>query len=318
MDFSSWSMLRRWRYALKPGSWPKLLVPCVLGQGLGALAAPRLSWLGLLVGVSFTLCDLAFIVFLNDWGDQSVDRIKRDMFPHGCSPKTIPDGILGARALLLAGLGAGAFGLAIAGGGEWLFALLASPRAGLTWMALACLCVFVAYSLPPLRLNYRGGGEVLEMLGVGVGLPYLNFYAQSGSFGSVWLWPLVGFALLSLASAFASGLSDEESDRAGGKRTLASSAGNRFTRRATEGLVLLGALAWVLCDGLVSGLWFIGGAGALIAVRYWVPLRRVSASAVTNAFKEQGLYKLHLHRAIWRGALGLTTAALLWRYLGRG
>ncbi|MGE0325039.1 MAG: prenyltransferase [Polyangiaceae bacterium] len=316
MDFASWSTWQRWRYALKPGSWPKLLVPCVLGQGLGVVAAPRVSWLGLALGVLFTLCDLAFIVFLNDWGDQGVDRIKRDMFPHGCSPKTIPDGILSSRALLLAGLGAGALGMLCACAAEWLFAGLGVPRPGISWMALGCLLVFVAYSLPPLRLNYRGGGEALEMLGVGVALPYFNFYLQSGRGWSPWLWPLLGFALLSLSSAVASGLSDEESDRAGGKRTLASVAGNVAARRASECLVVLGALAWLCADGAFVGLWFVGAVGAVIAVGYWVPLRRTSASAVTNAFEQQGLYKQLLHHAIWRGALGLTLAALVWRYLG--
>src|SRR5690606_32965293 len=222
----------------------------------------------------FTLSDLAFIVFLNDWGDQDVDRIKRQMFPHGCSPKTIPDGILSSRSLLSAGLSAGAAGLCIALVGEWGFAKLGAPRPGLSWLAVACLSLFVAYSLPPLRLNYRGGGEALEMLGVGVALPYLNFILQSGEWWSVWLWPLAGFALLSLGSALASGLSDEESDRAGGKRTLASVAGNEVVRRVTELLVVLGALAWVLGDALFTGAWFIGGLGALIAVGYWIPLER--------------------------------------------
>ncbi|MCA9646116.1 MAG: prenyltransferase, partial [Myxococcales bacterium] len=299
MDFASWSTWQRWRYALKPGSWPKLLVPCVLGQGLGVVAAPRVSWVALALGVLFTLCDLAFIVFLNDWGDQGVDRIKREMFPHGCSPKTIPDGILSSRALLWAGLGCGALGLLSAIAGEWWLARLGAPRPGLSWTALGCLLVFVAYSLPPLRLNYRGGGEALEMLGVGVALPYFNFYLQAGRWWSPWVWPLLGFALLSLGSALASGLSDEESDRAGGKRTLASVAGNEVTRQATELLVLLGAVAWVCADGALVGLWFVGGLGALIAVGYWLLLRRGSASAVTNAFTEQGLYKQHLHHAIW-------------------
>ncbi|MEB3327874.1 MAG: hypothetical protein VKQ33_01435 [Candidatus Sericytochromatia bacterium] len=37
-----------------------------------------------------------FIVPLDDWADARVDRLKREMFPTGCSPKTIPDGVLPA------------------------------------------------------------------------------------------------------------------------------------------------------------------------------------------------------------------------------
>ena len=65
------------------------------------------------------------------------------------------------------------------------------------------------------------------MFGVGIALPVFNLYIQAGTIPRhVWPW-IAGFACLSLASAVASGLSDEESDRAGGKRTFASTFGNR-------------------------------------------------------------------------------------------
>ena len=68
---------RRWVYAAKPASWPKLLVPSLLGQGLGVAATGHLDVAALLLGLVFSVFDLLFIVFLNDWGDRDVDRIKR-------------------------------------------------------------------------------------------------------------------------------------------------------------------------------------------------------------------------------------------------
>src|SRR5689334_4070582 len=76
--------------ALKPGSWPKLLVPMVLGQTLGAAEAGRLSLGGLATGVAFTAADAVFIVLSNDWADREVDALKRRLFPSAGSPKTIP------------------------------------------------------------------------------------------------------------------------------------------------------------------------------------------------------------------------------------
>ena len=96
---------QRWIYALKPASWPKLLVPMLLGQGLGLAAGERHAALGgFAFGLVFTLLDLIFIVLLNDWFDRDVDALKRRMFPQSGSPKTIPDGILPPWHLLCAGL----------------------------------------------------------------------------------------------------------------------------------------------------------------------------------------------------------------------
>ena len=297
----------RWRYAAKPDSWSKLLVPFVLGQAMGlgpSLDAGRgVSLAGLVLGLAFTVLDLLFIVFLNDWGDREVDAIKRRMFPDGTSPKTIPDGILPARSLLLAGLAAGALclGVAIAGA-----SILDRPL--LVPAALGALALFVAYTLPPLRLNYRGGGELCEMLGVALVLPWINAYLQGGARVAESFWLLPGFAVLSLASAIASGLADERSDRAGGKHTVVTTIGNTLSRRLLELLVVLGAVLW-LASALAGLPIWIGGSGAVTVLVNAIELRRASDAAQTDAFDAQRTYKGHLHRAIHRGAL--TVAALL-------
>jgi 4-hydroxybenzoate polyprenyltransferase len=73
--------LSRVIYALKPKSWPKLLVACVFGQVLGVVAAGRFDPVMCVLGFAFTLFDLAFVVLLNDFGDREVDALKRRMFP---------------------------------------------------------------------------------------------------------------------------------------------------------------------------------------------------------------------------------------------
>lgn len=291
--------LARWRYAIKPASWPKLLVPTVLGQGLGVLAAGAFSPLALFLGLAFTLLNGTFIVLLNDWGDREVDAVKRRMFPDGCSPKTIPDGILPARRLLIVG--------SVAGIASVLVAFVAGSVLGLPWLGpvgLLCALTFVAYSLAPGALNYRGGGELLEGLGVGLLLPWFHAHAQSGQYWSVPWSVLGGFVALSLASAVASGLADEESDRAGGKRTLATAAGNRFARRTTEALVLLGVGLWLWLGWWMPALplWAMVPA-VLVVLGYWLAMLRTSSAATTGAFAAQGRYKRHLHRGIWFGAL---------------
>lgn len=253
-------------------------------------------------GGVYTVADGVFIVLLNDWGD----RIKRAMFPDGCSPKTIVDGILSARQVLLGGLVAGAVGLiaAVAGG-------VVLERPALAVVGVVGLLIFVAYSLPPLRLNYRGSGELLEMVGVGAVLPWVAAHAQTGSSLDGNLLYFIGFSLLSLGSALASGLSDEESDRRGGKRTFATLWGNGPVRCAAELSCGLGLLAWVAVAALQGG-WAVQVAVAVAvtvgAAALWRAVA-VSGQATTGAFGAQKLYKLHLHRAIWWSA-GLLGAGI--------
>ncbi|MFP2925559.1 UbiA family prenyltransferase [Pyxidicoccus sp. 3LG] len=309
MHVQSMGLAERWWYALKPASWPKVFVPAVLGQAVGAAHAGGPSTRALAFGALWMVADVAFIVLLNDWGDRTVDALKRRMFPRAGSPKTIPDGILPARALLLAGLGAGVVALLVAAvAGAVLERPLLLPLAALA------LFVFVTYTLPPLRLNYRGGGELLEMVGVGGVLPALHAYAQCGQWAPGWLVALApGLLALALSSALASGLSDEESDRAGGKRTWASLRGNAAARRSSEALLVLGALLWLAAPWVARDapppLTVVPAAALVLffGARAW----RRSPDAVTNAFGAQSAYKLELHRAIWWGTLALSGMLLL-------
>ncbi len=297
--------LARWRYALKPASWPKLLVPAAFGLSLGFADARRFDARAAAYALAFTIFDIAFVVLLNDYADREVDAIKRRMFPSGCSKKTIPDGILPAHALLLAGGAAGALALVTAMAASFHLGRPLAPA-----MALLCLGLFVAYTLPPLRLNYRGGGELLEALGVGVALPMFGAYLESGRVIPSLAPLLPGYALLSFSSAVASGLSDEESDRRGGKRTFTTLLGNPAARRIVEGAVLTGALAWILPLFMrwvpVPG-WMALPAFVVIA-HAAMGMRRTSAAATTGAFGAQAEYKRALHEALWTGTLIFSAA----------
>jgi 1,4-dihydroxy-2-naphthoate octaprenyltransferase/chlorophyll synthase len=174
-------------------------------------------------------------------------------------------------------------------------------RAGLGLAGLALLGLFVAYSFAPLRLNYRGGGEWLEGLGVGLALPWFQLYLQAGQAWARELWLLPGFVLLALASAVASGLSDEQSDRRGGKRTYVSEYGNPAARALVERLVLGASLLLALCvriGGVLPAP--IGALAVIVVLVNWRRIRKLSDAAKTNAFAAQRLYKHFLHQAQWR------------------
>ncbi|MCA9655254.1 MAG: prenyltransferase [Myxococcales bacterium] len=294
---------RRWLYALKPASWPKLLVSAGLGQGIGVAAAGRVDLLALLLGAAFTLAHLSFIVLVNDWGDQEVDAIKRRLYPDGCSPKTIPDDVLEPSSVLMGGVGAGVLALAVAGLGEHLLA-----RSGLLAGGAACLLLLVLYTLPPVRLNYRGGGEVLEMLGVGFLLPWFHAFLQGGKVMPAGLVVLPAYALLCLSSALASGLADEESDRLGGKRTFTTMFGPTAVRQAADGLVLGAILVWAALPWLApyyAQLWMVLPVVVVMVADY----RDLRQDGRYRPDAMHRRYKHTLHLCVWRG--GLTMAGML-------
>lgn len=315
MDVALASPQRRWWHAVKPGSWPKVLAPAFLGQVLGVMAAGTFSWGGAAVGLTFAVCATIYVVLLNDWFDVDVDTLKRRMFPEAGSPKTIPDGILPPDSVLLAGAGFGAVALSVALCGE----LFLPDRGGLTLLAGLGLALLPAYSARPLRLNYRGMGELVEAVGVGVLVPWWCALAQGGPAFSHWYaWTLPGTFLLALASAAASGLSDEESDRRGGKTTLATWFGNHAARSTAEYSAFAGLVAWMIAVRVS------GGAFPLIAVQLaflaaalpWRRLMRESPHALTNCFKAQARYKQALHRLIWGSTLTLAVSLVALRWVG--
>jgi 1,4-dihydroxy-2-naphthoate octaprenyltransferase/chlorophyll synthase len=306
---------RRWRYALKPASWPKLFVPAFVGQAIGAAHLGGVDLVSAAGGLGLTFLLLGAIVLSNDLADREVDGLKRRLFPTSCSPKTIPDGILSAGHVAL---GALVFTAAAIGFGYYCNDWLGRPLMGIA--TLGALAVFAGYSLWPLKLNYRGGGELLEMFGVGLVLPWINAYAQGGLGveSLTWLprpWAILpGVCALAFASAIASGLSDEVSDRKGGKRTFTTMLGNPMARRFAEANVLLAAILWLLAGIFSAHIPLVVAVfGALVLAYYLRTLVALSPAAVTNAFDAQRRYKDVLHRAFWNSAQWLAGLLVLHR-----
>ena len=184
------TVLRTWLQASRLPSQSYIALPLLLGQVVAARMQGRALDLGTLVGVQlFGLLDQLFIVYANDWADQETDRRNRTPTLFSGGSRVLVEGRLPARALGLAALVcAGALlalsvGLAVARGAPLLVPL-----------AVAALALLWAYSYPPLRLSYRGGGELLQMVGVAGVLPLYGYVAQGGALGS-FPWALLALLL---------------------------------------------------------------------------------------------------------------------------
>ncbi len=235
--------LRTWLQATRPTAAVNLLLPLSLGQALafqqtGLFSLPLCALL-LLYGLLMQL----YIVFLNDWADQKADALHTSPTPFSGGSRVLPEKKLRPHHLLYAGLVAGTCTLALG------FALAFFYNR--TWMPalfLAGLLLLWAYSLPPLRLNYRGGGEFLQALGVGLILPITAFYTQTNHLHPLPWPPLLPYFLLQLSAAIAFTLPDCAADQRASKRTLASLSSTKKAAAIAVALGLLSHLCLFLYD----------------------------------------------------------------------
>jgi len=227
-----------------------------------------------------------------------VDTIKRKLYPNAGSLKTIPDGIISSKSILVAGIVSALIIIGIA-----FYLELFLHRKFFIILTITSLIVFLFYSAPPLRLNYIGGGEFLEMFGVGILLPLLQYYLQSGSLElSLESYALfLSFSIYSLASAIASGLSDEVSDRVGGKTTIVGTIGNKNARQI---ILFLAILASIFLAGSIffSG-YSIHWMGKILFSSFlgYELIRLVDSYSLaeTDQFYYIQKFKTYLHYLIW-------------------
>lgn len=261
----AWGTLRAWLQASRLPSQSYLALPLLLGQAVAVHLRGGALDVGTLVAVQlFGVLDQLFIVYANDWADQETDRRNQTATLFSGGSRVLVEGRLSPRALGLAAvLCAGAL-LALSLG---LALLRDAPL--LVPLAVAALGLLWAYSYPPLRLSYRGGGELLQMVGVAGVLPLYGYVAQGGDPGR-FPWALVALLLPThLACAIATALPDEPSDRESGKLTLPARVGGE---RAAWVIVALNALTLVLAPwglgvlGLSVGLGLLVPGGATLVV----------------------------------------------------
>jgi 1,4-dihydroxy-2-naphthoate octaprenyltransferase len=237
--------LRAWVRALRPLAHGNIAPPILLGQALALHGSHDASLAGLWLAQSFGVIDHAFIVLANDLADHETDRDNDTHTLVSGGSRVVPEGLLTLEALARGAWIAGAslLGLTIVAA-----LLLARPLAPL--FALAAIGLLLAYSHPPLRLSYRGGGEILQGLGLGAVLPLWGFYAQVGSldrFPWIALAPLV---LLHTIGNVITALPDAPSDARAHKRTWPVRVGERAARGhviAALGAILV-ALAFVVAS----------------------------------------------------------------------
>jgi 1,4-dihydroxy-2-naphthoate octaprenyltransferase len=213
--------------------FPSLL----LGQAAHVAQGGSFSWLRFALLFLLGCAIHFFIVYANDYADYETDQLNTTFTPFTGGSRVLIEGLLTRQALLK-----GTFVmLGVVAILTTVLAVLSASLQPLIW-GLGGLLLMQAYSFKPIHLSYRGLGESLQMLGVGLVLPLLGFTAQGGAVAQApWVLLLV-LLPAQLAMAFGTSLPDEPSDRLSRKRTSAVLLG---VRNAALVMVTLFIITWI-------------------------------------------------------------------------
>lgn len=274
------SRLMAWIKASRMPSQSYVLFPLLFGQALAVAQGAHLTMGAFVLVHLFGLFVQLYIVYANDYADAETDttNVTYTLFSGGS--RVIPDGDLEPRQLRNAAVVM--VGLSLVCGlllgllyGRWLELPLIAGGLTLLWM----------YSFGPARLSYRGGGELLQAVGVGLVLPLVGYHAQAPALsGFPWLI-MAAFLPTQLACAMATALPDEPSDRESGKRTLPVLIGPGPTKLVIILLNGLGLVALPLVSWPGTGsLWWVMGVPLAATTGMGLFVRARPGSLALSAF----------------------------------
>jgi len=152
-------------------------------------------------------------------------------------------------------------------------------------IAVAVLTVLaIGYTVPPLKLSYRGLGEIDVAITHSIGVILCGFLFLGGNWQDPLPWVLSLPLLMAILPAILlSGVPDLEADAAAGKRTLAVRLGHRKALHLAGALTLSAATASVvwdrlgLADGAYAGIAYLAVPHALWLG--WLLHRRLQSEA---------------------------------------
>lgn len=243
-----------WLWAARLQFYPMVAILYAVGAAIAGLRTGALDWTAAVLG---WLC-LFFIelatVLTNEHFDYESDRVNRNAGPFTGGSRALVNGWLSFREVR-AGIAVALAAMAVTA--ALLLVRLPAGSRGVVggWLALGVV-LGLGYTAPPLRLSYRGLGELDVAFTHSAYVVVAGFAVQAGR----WLDPLPWMVSLPaffavLAANTLAGIPDHTADASVRKRSYSV----LFGRAAAAGIAAVTALAaagtglWLWADGVVDG-----------------------------------------------------------------
>lgn len=294
--------LKGMRLQFYPMTWLAYTAGALAASPADGVFGNPLFWLGYLC---LFLMEVA-TVLTNEWVDFQSDRNNRFFSTFTGGSRVLVESLLSLRELRT--------GIAVA-----LVAFLASSALLLSMMPASALAVVsvlgvvmtilaIGYTAPPLKLCYRGLGELDVSVTHSIGVILCGYVFLGGAWNDALPWLLsLPLLLAIMPSITLSGIPDLEADAAAGKRTLAVRLGQRGALMLAITFTLLAAGA-----GLISQITNLAG-GAFEGIAYaviphaallsWLLYKRIESG--TPPGRIDGLMTASLTYVLWFGLFPL-------------
>ena len=232
-----------WLQAARITSAINIQLPLAFGSGLAYFVNDSGSVENLLWLFFYGIATQLHIVFLNDWTDRVADSLNEKPTVFSGGSRVLVENKLDPHELRNAGL---VFGFLVLIWSTTVAIFMIRPH--LPLICVIGLSLFWLYSLPPAKLNYRIGGEILQALGVGAVLPIVAFYLNTGTrIETDVAMILIGYVFLQFGAAVAFTLPDIEADGKAGKGTFAVHFGIKKARILSISCSVFGLILLRLC-----------------------------------------------------------------------
>jgi 1,4-dihydroxy-2-naphthoate octaprenyltransferase len=240
--------LKIWIRALRAPFFQAVLVPLFLGTAVAWYETGRFHWGYFLMALLGVVSIHAGTNMINDYFDHhtGADEINDEYTKFSGGSRVIQEGLLSARSVLIASLSFFAVGS--------LLGLYLAYARGWPLLVIGLLGVTSGYfyTAGPVRLGYRGWGELLTGLNCGPLVVLGAYYVQAQKLSWAALVAALPVGILIAAILYINQFSDHDADRAAGKRHLVVRLG---PERAVRGFywLLISAYAVIVvgCASLI-------------------------------------------------------------------
>ncbi len=300
---SAW--LKGMRLQFYPMTW--------LAYSAGALAAApvdgvfgnSVAWLGYLC---LFLLEVA-TVLVNETVDFPSDRNNRFFSTFTGGSRVLVEGLLSLRELRI---GIAAALAAFLAASAWLLSVTPANTPSVLSVLGAMTILAIGYTAPPLKLCYRGLGELDVAVTHSIGVILCAYVFLGGAWNDAMPWLLsLPLLLAIMPSITLSGIPDLEADAAAGKRTLAVRLGQRGALIVCLIFTLLAAAAALTGQAMhLAGGAFAGIAYVVIphaAWLSWLLLKRIESAKPPGRI--DGLMAASLTFVLWFGLFPLFNLA---------
>lgn len=289
------------RLQFYPMTWLAYAAGALAASPAGGVFGNPLFWIGYLC---LFLLEVA-TVLINEGVDFPSDRDNRFFSTFTGGSRVLVDGLLSRREL---GIGIAAALGAFLAASAWLLSWTPTSESAVLSVLGALTILAIGYTAPPLKLCYRGLGELDVAVTHSIGVILCGYVFLGGAWNDALPWLLsLPLLLAIMPSITLSGIPDLEADAAAGKRTLAVRLGQRGALIVCLIFTLLAAGAALIWQtmGLAAGA-FAGIAYVVVphaALLSWLLLRRIESKRPPGRI--DGLMAASLAYVLWFGLFPL-------------